>query len=305
MIDNMTDLPVAIIGGGPIGLAAAAHLLERGQRVTLFEAGASVGSGIRDWGHVRLFSPWRYNLDSACMRLLEAAGWRAPDADVLPTGDELIDQYLLPLSQLPRMRQIIQLNSRVIGISRRGRDKLKTARRATAPFTLHIARADGGEDIVHARAVIDASGTWQTPNPLGADGRPALGERGLRSRIRYGIPDVLGAETGRYAGKRVLVVGSGHSAINTILDLLRLAEDAPGTAVVWALRGDNLARIYGGGEDDALPARGQLGSLMRRAVNAGSVETLSPFHIESIAAAGAAFRVEGSLRGRAACFRCR
>ena len=297
MTSNITDLPVAIIGGGPIGLAAAAHLLERGERAALFEAGASVGSSIRDWGHVRLFSPWRYNMDSACMRLLEAAGWRAPEADALPSGDELIDQYLLPLSQLPRLRQIIHLNSRVIGISRRGLDKLKTAGRENTPFTLHVARTDSSEDIVHARAVIDASGAWKSPNPLGADGRPAIGERGLRSRIRYGIPDVLGGESGRYAGKRVLVVGSGHSAINTILDLLRLAEDAPGTSVVWALRGDNLARVYGGGDADALPARGQLGSLMRRAVNAGLVETLSPFHIERIAESGAGFRVAGSLRG--------
>ena len=298
MIDNsIANLPIAIIGGGPIGLAAAAHLLERGERVILFEAGASVGSSIRQWGHVRLFSPWRYNTDSASVRLLKAAGWQAPPDDILPSGADLIDLYLQPLSRLPAMRSIIHTDSRVAAVSRRGADKLKDADRAKTPFSLHIQKSDGGETVVHARALIDASGTWHNPNPIGADGIPALGEDYLRSRIRYGIPDVLGDERRRYAGKRTLVVGSGHSAINTMLDLLRLADDAPGTAVVWALRGDNLARVYGGGEDDALPARGQLGSHMREAVNAGLVETLAPFHIARVAEAGDGLRVYGRLRG--------
>src|SRR5215210_9138076 len=54
------NLPVAVVGAGPIGLAAAAHLLARDERPIVFEAGAQVGAAIREWGHVRLFSPWRY-----------------------------------------------------------------------------------------------------------------------------------------------------------------------------------------------------------------------------------------------------
>src|SRR6476660_3977120 len=80
-----SKLPVAVIGAGPVGLAAAAHLLERGETPLVLEAGPAVGAAIRAWGHVRMFSPWRYNLDSAAASLLEAAGWTAPDPGVLPT----------------------------------------------------------------------------------------------------------------------------------------------------------------------------------------------------------------------------
>ena len=290
----MTSLPVAIIGGGPIGLAAAAHLLERGEAVVVFEAGEQVGSSIRDWGHVRMFSPWRYNMDSACRRMLEASGWTAPPADELPTGNALVERYLRPLSQLPAMRAIIQTRSRVVAISRRRHDKLKDGHRSQAAFVLYVRQADGSETRYDARAVIDASGTWRNPNPLGADGLPAIGEDQLRGRIVYGMPDILGQQSARYAGKRVLVVGSGHSAINNLLDLLRLGS---GTTALWAMRGDNLRRVYGGGEDDALPARGQLGSMMQAAVAAGSVEMLAPFLISSVEAVGESLRVAGDLRG--------
>ena len=64
----MTDLktlPVAIIGAGPVGLAAAARLIERGLQPLIFEKGSHVGAAVADWGHVRVFSPWRYNIDTA------------------------------------------------------------------------------------------------------------------------------------------------------------------------------------------------------------------------------------------------
>jgi 2-polyprenyl-6-methoxyphenol hydroxylase-like FAD-dependent oxidoreductase len=83
--------PIAIIGAGPVGLAAAAHLLARGERPLLLEAGMDIGHAVRQWGHVRLFSPWRYLIDPAARRLLEAAGWLAPDPDALPTGAALLD----------------------------------------------------------------------------------------------------------------------------------------------------------------------------------------------------------------------
>ena len=54
---STNNLPVAVVGGGPIGLAAAAHLITRGLPVRLYESGATVAANIRDWGHVRLFSP--------------------------------------------------------------------------------------------------------------------------------------------------------------------------------------------------------------------------------------------------------
>ncbi len=78
----MNTLPVAVIGAGPSGLAAAAHLLARGEEPVVFETGATVGAAIREWGHVRLFSPWRYLVDREATALLEPTGWHTgPLAD--------------------------------------------------------------------------------------------------------------------------------------------------------------------------------------------------------------------------------
>src|SRR5947208_1975992 len=123
---NQANLPVVVIGAGPIGLAAAAHLLERGETPFILEAGASVGASISEWGHVRLFTPWRYATDSASTTLLEAAGWQHPDPEQHPTGTELVEGYLKPLATLPQMRPHLRLNSRVTRIARSGFDKMKS-----------------------------------------------------------------------------------------------------------------------------------------------------------------------------------
>jgi thioredoxin reductase len=281
----MTDssLPVAVIGAGPVGLAAAAHLLQRGETPIVFEAGREVGANIRQWQHVRVFSPWEFTVDSATVALLEAEGWRMPPAQDLPTGRELLERYLQPFAELPIVRPHLRLNARVTAISRRSIDKMKDATREDAPFVLRVEYADGSEEVVEARAVIDASGTWHNPNPLGADGLSAVGERANASRIFYGIPDPLGEHTPRYANKRVLVVGSGHSAINALLELATLAKQYPQTQVVWGLRSRNMTRVYGGGEDDALPARGQLGRRIKALVDAGVISIEAPFRIQKIA----------------------
>ena len=70
---TLENLPVAVIGGGPVGLAAAAHLIARGLPVKLYEAGDAIGANLRDWGHVRVFTPWRYCLDTAATGLLSSA----------------------------------------------------------------------------------------------------------------------------------------------------------------------------------------------------------------------------------------
>jgi hypothetical protein len=271
------DLPVAVIGGGPVGLAAAAHLIARGLPVRLYESGESVAANVREWGHVRLFSPWGFNTDEAATSILRRHGWQAPPDDVLPTGDDLFAAYLEPLSQTPEMSHVIEIGGKVRHVSRHGIDKVVTKGRGDHPFALTIEGSNGEARIDLARAVIDASGTWQNPNPLGAAGTSAIGETASRHRIAYGIPAVLRAERATYAGKRVLVIGGGHSAANALLDLARLAETDAALQLTWAVRGGNLVRVFGGGADDKLAARGQLGTDLKRLVESGRLNLVMSF----------------------------
>jgi thioredoxin reductase len=273
---ELDQLPVAVIGAGPVGLAAAAHLAERGIAFTVLEAGDAPAAAVRQWGHVRLFSPWRYDIDPAAARLLADAGWVRPDDDRLPTGAQLAADYLQPLADLPALKPHVRYRARVAAVTRRGLDRLRSAGRADAPFLIRLA---GGEDVL-ARAVIDASGTWDTPNVLGAAGIPAHGETEARAYVENALPDVLGRDRDRFAGRRVLVVGAGHSAANTLLHLAGL----PGTTVTWAVRAASPARTYGGEAADALPARGLLGSRLRELVESGAVTLLTGFGVETVTA---------------------
>jgi thioredoxin reductase len=276
------SLPIAIIGAGPVGLAAAAQVLARGETPLVLEAGATVGASIRKWGHVRLFSPWRYAIDAASERLLTETGWVAPDLDRYPTGHELIDGYLALLAATPALRPHIRLGARVVAVARQGFDKMKTDGREEAPFVLHIADAAGEEETLLARAVIDASGTWEVPNPLGANGLPAPGERTAAGRIHYGIPNVLGAARADYAGKRVVVVGSGHSAFNAVLDLATLIEQEGAGSLTWAVRRRTLGQVFGDGENDALEERGKLGERVRALVERGTLRLVTGFKVARV-----------------------
>lgn len=276
------NLPVAVIGAGPVGLAAAAHLIERGETPIIFEAGATVGASMLSWGHVRLFTPWRYATDKASRRLLEPHGWAHPEPDHHPTGAEIVNEYLIPLANLPEIQPHLHLGTRVVSVSRQGFDKMKTDGRADAPFVISTVCDDGSEGRFLAKGVIDASGTYTSPNPLGANGAPALGENRLRDHIFYGIPDVLGAHRARYANRRVLVVGSGHSAFNAILDLMKLVDTAPDTTIVWAVRRAKIGQMFGGGDGDGLAARGALGQSVRDLVERGVIQFVTGFRVAEL-----------------------
>ncbi|MEV4825045.1 FAD-dependent oxidoreductase [Micromonospora sp. NPDC049274] len=277
-MNALHSLPVVVVGAGPTGLAAAAHLHERGLPFVVLEAGDTPGAAVAQWGHVRVFSPWRYNIDPAARRILDDAGWVAPDPEALPTGAELVRAYLQPLAELPPLTPHVRYGARVQAISRLGLDRLRTAGRDTTPFLVRL--ADGDELL--ARAVIDASGTWGTPNVLGASGLPARGEVNVAAYLEHALPDVLGADRDRFAGRHTLVVGAGHSAANTLLSLAELAATEPGTEVTWAIRTASPARTYGGGDADALPARGALGVRLRGHVDAGRVRLLTGFWVHAL-----------------------
>jgi hypothetical protein len=284
-----TSLPVAIIGAGPVGLAAAAHVLSRGLVPLVLESGPSVGHAVRQWGHVRMFTPWEYCVDRQAAALLATRGWTRPPSGSVPTGADLVARYLEPLAAC--LAPHVRLGARVTAVSRKGCDKVRSAGRDRLPFVLRVADPHGTESVIEAGAVIDASGTWSMPNPAGADGLPAIGEAAAADRIAYGIPDVLGADRSAYAGRTTAVAGGGHSALNALIDLAALREAEPATRILWIMRKARVEDAFGGEDADALAQRGALGSSARALVESGAVEVLTPFRIEAIGR-----RADGTLR---------
>ncbi len=271
--------PVVVIGAGPQGLAAAAHLLERGLEPLVLESGAGPAAAVAEWGHVRLFSPWPELTDAVSRRLLEPTGWAAPE-EGYPTGAQWIEDYLAPLAAALGDR--VRYRARVIGVGRNGRDRSVDDGRAEQPFVVHVLREGGGEERITARAVLDASGTWHAPNPAGADGLPALGERVAAEAgvLDNRIPSV--ADAAALAGKHVVVIGNGHSAATAITELARIAKREPATQITWVLRRGVVGNTFGGGSADELPERGALGQHAKRAVQDDLVDLVTGFRTEAV-----------------------
>ncbi|WP_395575593.1 NAD(P)-binding domain-containing protein [Streptomyces sp. BK79] len=280
---SIQQLPVVVIGAGPVGLAAAAHLIERGIEPLVIEAGDRAGAAVREWSHVRLFSTWGEVVDPAAEKLLAPTGWTRPDAAAYPSGGHWAEQYLQPLADALGDR--VRYGATVTGVSRAGRDRIVDADREQQPFVVHVALADGREERVLARAVVDASGTWATPSPAGGSGLAALGEEAAADRITYRVPDLKDpAVRARYAGRRTAVIGSGASAFTALAYLADLAksDDGAGTKGVWILRRGISGSTFGGGDADQLPARGALGLAAKAAVEEGHADAVTGFRTEAI-----------------------
>lgn len=283
MNEPTAELPVVVIGAGPTGLAAAAHLIDRGIEPVVLEAGPAAGATVREWSHVRLFSTWGEVTDPAAEKLLAPTGWVKPDPATYPSGGDWAERYLDPLAAVLGDR--VRFGATATGVSRAGRDRVVDADRDAQPFVVHVRYADGREERLFARAVIDASGTWTTPGPAGGSGLPALGERAAADRITYRVPDLKDpAVRRRYAGKRTAVIGSGASAFTALAYLADLAraEDGTGTHAVWILRRGITGSTFGGGTADQLPARGALGLAAKAAVEGGYADAVTGFRTEAI-----------------------
>lgn len=276
--DRVATLPVVIIGAGPVGLAAAAHLVERGIDFMVYEAGDEVAASVRAWGHTRLFSPWQHLVDPASRRLLEMRGWELPDPERAPTGAELVEEYIVPLAATEEIAPRLRLGVEVIGVAREGMDRTRTRARAAAPFTVRLRSHGGAVEDVPARAVIDASGTYLSPNPLSSSGLDLLGLADIADAVTGALPDVLGRDRARFAGRHTTVVGAGHSAANTLLALTKLAADVPGTSITWVIRNAQAVRVSSSG-DDELADRARLGSRVDQAVAEGRITVLDGFEI--------------------------
>ncbi|MFJ6414342.1 NAD(P)-binding domain-containing protein [Terribacillus saccharophilus] len=272
------QLPVVIIGAGPVGLAAAAHLVEYDLPFVILEKGESVGSNILEWGHVQLFSPWEYNTNQAATKLLSETEWQHPDKDKLPTGQELVNEYLKPLSQLQVMQENIRFNSEVAAVTKDGADKLKSDNRNERAFVVHFKNGSKLEK-VRASTIIDASGTWQNPNPPYADG--IWLDSSIRDSVHTNIPAVQ-QQPELFKDKHTVVIGSGHSALNTLLNLAVLKVDYPSTKISWILRRESPVSAFGGEEQDQLAARGALGSSAHKLVEQGVIDVFAPFNVEAI-----------------------
>ncbi|MFE6905561.1 NAD(P)-binding domain-containing protein [Streptomyces erythrochromogenes] len=283
MSETITELPVVVIGAGPAGLAAAAHLLDRDITPLVLEAGPVAGAAVREWAHVRLFSRWGELVDPAAEKLLAPTGWTKPAEDTYPSGGDWAEHYLQPLANV--LGEQVRYDARVTGVSRTGRDRIVDADRDTQPFVVHYENADGREQRVLARAIIDASGTWSTPSPAGGSGLVALGEKTAADHITYRVPDLKDpAVRARYAGKRTAVIGSGASAFTALAYLADLAksDDGRGTHATWILRRGISGSTFGGGEADELPARGALGLAAKAAVDGGYADTVTGFRTDTI-----------------------
>lgn len=257
------DTCIAIIGAGPTGLDAALAALEAGVEFRVYEASSRAGGNVRAWGHVRLFTPWSMNVSPRARAALAAEGQAVPSGEGCPTGNELAHEVLDPLARLPRLAPHIRFGSRVLEIGRDGllkHDEIGTGARTSVPFRLLIQGSDGEEHVERADVVLDCSGSYSTPNALGVGGIHAPGERSAADRIIRRIPDLdvpsFSGDAPGWAGRRILLVGAGHSAQTAARDLAGLVRRSPDTQVVWAIRSES--PDFDAVDDDPLPERAAL-----------------------------------------------
>ena len=202
--DNNSSFSIGIIGSGPIGLECGLHAMKRGYQFIILESGDDIAHNVRSWSHVRLFTPLDMNMSLLGKTLLG----NEHENNSFVTGGEYIEHYLRPVSRL--LQSNIRLCHRVVSVGRHRPDKFI--------ILVENNHSGGGEEYLIVDCLIDASGTYSYPNYIGPGHLPAINERALRSitpsPITYRIPNV---DDEQLAGKRIVLVGKGHSAATSAL----------------------------------------------------------------------------------------
>ncbi|HEV3256026.1 MAG TPA: monooxygenase [Gemmataceae bacterium] len=236
-----TDSPrLAILGAGPIGLEAALYADSLQLPVTIYERGR-VGEYLRQWGHIRMFSPFGMNISPLGRAAIQAEHphHEFPADTTCFTGRDHLTAYLEPLAQVRLLHGCLRTETQVLQIGRNGflkEDAPGDPRRGRQPFRLLLRDSKNREQIDEADVVLDCTGTYGQHRWAGAGGIPAVGERAAEGQIAYGLEDVLKDRRSAYAGKNILVVGAGYSAATTVCNLATLAEQQPDTWVIWLAR---------------------------------------------------------------------
>lgn len=276
------NLPAVVIGTGPVGLAAAAHLVKKGKNIIILEAGSSIASNLESYRHVRLFSRWQHNIDPVSAELLKETGWVNPEPEAFPTAAEIIDDYLIYIARLAKIAPTIKFNHRVTDIARQKCNKVNSSGRKNQPFLIRAHTPEGAVEYF-ACAVFDATGTWSQPNPLAGNGLSAIGEENVSAFVAYGMPDILGTKRKQYANQRTLVVGSGHSAIGNLLALSELARDFSETRIEWAIRQADANKIFGNPPMCGEPSeRQKLGLRLKALYHAETISLHTNFNVSSV-----------------------
>lgn len=272
--------PVAVIGAGPVGLVAAAHLSKHNVPFFILESSTQIGHHIRQWKHVTMFSSWQYNVDPVAAELLEKSGWNAPPAEDYPTGQDLIEQYLSPLAELPSISPNIYLQHEVLSIARQGLDKMTSTNREAFPFEIIVRTPNNKKRVLLASAVLDATGVFGKSNSILSSGH-SIKEDFTNSRISYQIPD-FEKQIERYKDKKIAIVGSGHSALTALLDVIKLRKNYPETDIHWIIRKEQVIDALGGGKNDQLEQRGKLGVLVKSIVDTKAITVHTSYKISEI-----------------------
>jgi hypothetical protein len=281
---SRSDPPrIAILGAGPVGLEAALYAASLNFPFRVYERG-QVGAHLRQWGHVRLFTPFGMNTTPLGRATLKAETPRRDlpgEGDIL-TGREHLAAYLEPLAGCAALAEHLETGVSVLAVGRHGflkEEAAGDARRAGQPFRMLLRDAKGKERVEEADVVLDCTGVYGRPRHLGGCGIPAIGELSAGGQIARGVEDILGERRKHYADRTVLVVGAGHSAATTVCLLAQMAQQMPSTWIIWLARragSQPIRRVM----TDPLRERDQLAARANRLATRG--EGHVEFHPQSV-----------------------